>query len=60
MVTGVSGTRILPCKCKSPMQDKMYSDGMRLWNVMKAKSAGNIAVRCSICCAEREYSEKSK
>ena len=60
MVAGVSGTRIISCKCKSPLRDKMYGDGMRLWNVMKAKSTGNTAVRCSICSAEREYNEKSK
>ncbi len=53
-----SGTRIMPCTCKSPNQDKLYGNDMRLWNCMKPKAESNTAVRCTVCLAQKEFSEK--
>lgn len=41
--------KVLPCKCKSEVQDAIHGKGNRLFNGCKPKSVGEKWYRCTVC-----------
>lgn len=54
MATTASGTYILPCKCVSLPQDRLYGRGLRVHNSLgKKRQQGGLFWRCTVCKAEK-------
>ncbi len=50
-------TRILPCTCIHPFQDKMYGAGLRVHNLAEKKSQGNPGWGCTVCSKIKPFGE---
>ena len=49
---------IVKCNCKHEGQDKLYGEGMRVYNKCRSKATGKwTAARCTICLKEKEVGE---